>query len=677
MADQTTSTTSPSSAGPPGGGGAESCYDSQAMLKKTRIGFRGQVGLRYLLALAVTALGVLLRWAVPGVLAGTPYLAFYPAVVAAAAFGGLGPGLLTTLGSALCAEVLFGVPPGTIHLANPVVLERIAMFLAGGTGVSLIALGWRLALKRELQRGRQLRQANERLRTSEQRYRGLFESMDEGFALCQMVYDPTGKPVDWRYLEVNPAFEKLTGLTAANVVGRLVSQVIPGIESHWIENYACIVASGHGERFANPVSTLGRQYEVYAYRPVPGHFAAIFTDITQRKAEADSLFAAKLSAERAMSAAEDATKAKDHFLAVLSHELRTPLAPVLAGVPIVQKELGPQHAMAEILEIIRRNVELEARLIDDLLDVTRITRGKIELNRQPIELGTVIRRAVEVCQSDIEARELDFMVKSQDQPCLVNADAARLQQVFWNLIRNAVKFTPRGGCVGVRTWRDNGTAVIEISDSGVGIEPEVLPRIFNAFEQGSRSITQRFGGLGLGLTITKSLVEMHGGSIAARSDGKGKGATFRVTLPVVAPVPQVKEPSTEPPVATRALHIPLIEDHGDTARIMKRLLKANGHEVTTAGDLATALATAQQGSFDLLISDLGLPDGSGLDLMRQLVAKGKAVPAIALTGYGQDEDVALCRQAGFAAHLTKPINMDQLARTIATVTGTNGLPNAE
>jgi len=243
-------------------------------------------------------------------------------------------------------------------------------------------------------------------------------------------------------------------------------------------------------------------------------------DITVRKRAEEQLKTAKDAAESARAAAEQANRAKDHFLAVLSHELRTPLTPVMMSLSMLQDRQDLERAMRESLEMIRSNVELEARLIDDLLDVTRIARGKIELTKRPIELCKVIERAVEVCNPDIEARRVHFGVDlGQAAPYWVEADLSRLQQVFWNLLKNAIKFTPHGGCVGIRCRRNNGQIVVEVNDSGIGIEPEALPRVFDAFEQAERSITRQFGGLGLGLAISKALVELHGGEITAHSEG--------------------------------------------------------------------------------------------------------------------------------------------------------------
>jgi len=352
---------------------------------------------------------------------------------------------------------------------------------------------------------------------------------------------------------------------------------------------------------------------------------------------------------------------------VLSHELRTPLAPVVTAVAMLQVRDDFDPPTRDTLEMIRRNVELEARLIDDLLDVTRISHGKIELDRRPVPLRDVLRRAVEVCMPDIEARRLEFGVDAGDLQHVVDADPTRLQQVFWNLLRNAIKFTAQGGCVGIRCYASGDSVVVEVADSGEGIEAEALSRIFNPLEQAERSITRQFGGLGLGLTISRALVDLHGGRLEAHSAGRGKGSTFRVHLPVAAAAPPVESLRPAAARAAAPLRILLVEDHGDTAAMMRLLLASDGHDVEHAADVAAALSLAARQPFDLLLSDLGLPDASGLDLMRELRQRGLRLPGIALSGYGQEEDVRRSHDAGFAAHLTKPTTPEKLAEVIATV----------
>lgn len=379
--------------------------------------------------------------------------------------------------------------------------------------------------------------------------------------------------------------------------------------------------------------------------------------------------------QAAKTAAEQANLAKDHFLAVLSHELRTPLTPVVMGISVLQGRTQLAAEDRETLEMIRRNVEMEARLIDDLLDVTRFAQGKIDLQRGRVDVCTVIHRAVEVCTPDIEARGLHLTMElGPDAPYWVNADVSRLEQVFWNVLKNAIKFTPHEGCIGIRCLRQQDEAVVSVTDSGIGIEPAELCRIFNAFEQAERAINRQFGGLGLGLAICKTLVEMHGGAITAHSEGRGKGATFRIRLPLYDSERRLDAapPSAPPQCSERPLRILLVEDHSVTAKMMSMVLSAEGHAVETASDIATALQLAAQHPFDLLLSDLGLPDGTGHELLRELRAQGHAFPGIALSGYGQDDDIRRSREAGFAAHLTKPASREILTRTIVELSGRMG-----
>jgi two-component system CheB/CheR fusion protein len=403
---------------------------------------------------------------------------------------------------------------------------------------------------------------------------------------------------------------------------------------------------------------------------------SLVLDITERKAAEQALEAAMASAQQAKAAAEQASKAKDHFLAVLSHELRNPLNPVLATASMLRDDPRFDADTHEQLEIICRNAELEARLIDDLLDVTRIERGKIELHREPLDLGTIIRHAAEVCMPDIEGRELEFGINLPDGPYVIDADPVRLQQVIWNLLNNAIKFTPKGGCVGIRCRRDaEGCVVAQVSDSGEGIEAGVLPRLFNAFEQGGRKTTRQFGGLGLGLAISRSIAQLHGGTLTADSEGKGQGATFTLCLPLLPAeitICAIDPAGPAPGAVTAPLRILLVEDHGDTARVMRRLLCAQGHQVHNAADVAMALKLVDEHPFDLLLSDLGLPDGSGLDLMRTLRQRGQTLPGIALSGYGQEQDIQQSHDAGFAAHLVKPVDLPRLKEAIARAVGQGG-----
>jgi len=400
----------------------------------------------------------------------------------------------------------------------------------------------------------------------------------------------------------------------------------------------------------------------------PERVVGVSLDITDRKRTEAELRSAIATAQAARAAAEEATKAKDHFLAVLSHELRTPLTAVIPALNAMQPFVLPEGK--DYLEMASRNVSLEARLIDDLLDMTRIERGKLELFCEPIDLCNVIKWAADVCQSEMKSRGQHFAMQLNDPPHMVNGDPSRLQQVFWNLIQNAVKFTPPGGCLGIRATKNGTRSIIEIQDSGAGINPEAAERIFNPFEQEGRSMTRQFGGLGLGLAISKTITEMHLGTIRASSRGKDLGTTMIVELPLLpadAIVPEKQVPQQLPVVEASRLRILLVEDHVDTARILSVVLRKAGHQVKHAGTVALGLKFASEEQFDLLLSDLGLPDASGHDLMRQLREQGIKMSGIALSGFAQEEDVRRSRDAGFSQHIAKPVSVEHLLATIAQV----------
>ncbi|PZR72766.1 MAG: hypothetical protein DLM52_12250 [Chthoniobacterales bacterium] len=359
-----------------------------------------------------------------------------------------------------------------------------------------------------------------------------------------------------------------------------------------------------------------------------------------------------------------ASKAKDDFLAVLSHELRTPLTPALAAATdlAADEELAPE--LREQLARIRRNVQLEARLIDDLLDLTRITRGKIELHLETADTHRLLLDALEIVDEDIRQKKLEVSVGLAAEHHHTVADPVRMQQVFWNLLNNAVKFTASGGRIQISSVNENGTIVIEISDSGVGIERENQRRIFNAFEQGERATTRQFGGLGLGLTISKGLVDLHRGTIAVRSAGNGMGATFRLTLAVTQAPQSTAQPRAIPKLAKTGLRLLLVDDHSDTLGVLSRILGKRGFDVRTATTIAEARELLQCHVFDALISDIGLPDGNGYKLMR-VARQRQPLRGIAISGFGMEKDLRLSREAGFEHHLTKPIDPRELETLLA------------
>lgn len=365
-----------------------------------------------------------------------------------------------------------------------------------------------------------------------------------------------------------------------------------------------------------------------------------------------------------------ANAAKDQFLALLSHELRNPLSPVIAMVAALELHVADSDEVREALDVIRRNVELEARLIDDLLDITRIAKGKLKLSLEPVSVHSVLQRALEICREEISQKSLEIELTLNARDHFVQGDPARLQQVFWNLIKNAVKFTEEHGRITLTTSNPQpGQIEIEVSDTGIGIEADKLPRIFNAFEQGQSSITRKFGGLGLGLAISRAMVLAHGGTIAASSPGLNQGAKFTVRIGTIAEPAMVDGESPKngaqpvlTPVSGRQRRLLVVDDHEDTCTGLKMILERRGYDITIAYTADEAVEKARKEKFDLLISDIGLPDRSGYDLMQEMRDSG--VPGIALSGFGMESDVNRARAAGFSEHLTKPINFERLEEVI-------------
>jgi two-component system CheB/CheR fusion protein len=378
---------------------------------------------------------------------------------------------------------------------------------------------------------------------------------------------------------------------------------------------------------------------------------------------------------QAKDAAEAANQAKDRFLAALSHELRTPLTPVLAQVQLLERDASLSEELHEAMVMIRRNIELEARLIDDLLDLTRVTHGKLELRRSIVDVHRLIQHSMQFCQAEAAAKGVRLEFQRLAERSSVDADPDRIQQVLWNLLANAVKFTPAGGVITITSANAaEGWVEIRITDSGLGIAPELLPRIFEAFEQGSREVTRQFGGLGLGLAISRSIVAMHAGVITAASPGLGRGATFVVALQTAtAPTRSATAPSAAPATAQQ-LRILLCEDHENTAKVITLVLKRSGHRVVHARSVAEAFTLAVCERPDLLISDIGLPDGSGLELMRRLREHGLTLKAIVISGYGSAEDIQESQEAGFFQHLTKPFNDRALLAAVGSVVAAAGPP---
>jgi signal transduction histidine kinase/ActR/RegA family two-component response regulator len=388
--------------------------------------------------------------------------------------------------------------------------------------------------------------------------------------------------------------------------------------------------------------------------------------------------------------AEAASRTKDEFLATMSHELRTPMTAILGWAQLLRSRTLSEEDFERALEIVERNAQAQNKLIDDLLDISRIITGKLRLDVRPVDLAGVVRAVVEALRPTAEAKAIRLQALVDPQAGPVSGDTDRLQQVVWNLLSNAIKFTPKGGRVQVRLERIDSHIEIIVSDSGRGVSPEFLPHVFDRFRQADGTSTRKHGGLGLGLSIVRQLVELHGGTVSVESDGEGKGATFIVQLPQMiarrqaddaAPVrrhPTVGGSglSFDCPPMLKGLRILVVDDEPDTRRLLCTLLEQCGSEVVTAGSAHEGLAAFARSKTDVIISDIGMPEEDGYEFIAKLRAAeaghGTRIPAIALTAYARVEDRVRALNAGFQVHVPKPIEPVELLAVVASLTGRTG-----
>jgi PAS domain S-box-containing protein len=665
----------------------------------------------------------------------------------------------------------------------------------------------------ELKRQEAERQAmQEALRASEERYRTLFQSIDDGFCLIQIILDAHGQPADYRFLEANEAFERHTGLR--NALGRTAREMVPELDASWFRLYGSVALNGEPLRFENHAPAMNRWFEVYANRvgkPELLQVALVFKDITERKAaqlalqESEARFRnmadfapvmlwvtdstasctylsrswydftgqteetglgmgwlsavhpddARMSGEifraasikhqpfrleyrlrrhdgeyrwaidsasprfapggeflgyigsviditdrrraeeererlfkqerAARAEAEEASRLKDEFLATVSHELRTPLTSMLGWVQMLRTGSLPPDKRARALETVERNARSQAQLIEDLLDVSRILAGKLKLDVETLEVGALVEQALESVRPAAEAKSLRIQTVL-DSNGTVMGDSHRLQQVVWNLLSNAVKFTPKGGRVQVLVERRDSSVELTVADTGQGIDPKFLPYVFERFRQAEEGTTRSHGGLGLGLSIVRHLVELHGGTVSAFSAGLGQGASFTVRLPLA--VTRRREPSLPPtfrenafggdiqcPPELYGLHVLVVDDEADTREMLRALLEGCNARVTAASSATEALAKLDSALPDILLSDIGMPEEDGYFLIRKIRARppeaGGDIPAVALTAYVRTEDRTRVLLAGFQSHVPKPVEPLELLAVLASLSGRN------
>jgi signal transduction histidine kinase/CheY-like chemotaxis protein len=491
----------------------------------------------------------------------------------------------------------------------------------------------------------------------------LFESVDDGVCVIDLLYDTDGAPVDYRFVEVNPAFVKHTGLQ--NAVGKTILELAPGHETHWFDIYGKVAASGQPVRFIDEAHALGRWYDVYATRlggPGSQRVAILFTDITERVRADEEL--RRLAADL-----EAGDRRKSEFLATLAHELRNPLAPIRSGLHVLRMAGADAGTSARVHDIMERQLTHLVALVDDLLDVARITHGQVELKRDWIDLAEMLAGALDTSRPLIEAEQHELVLDLPDDALPLYADATRLRQVVSNLLNNAAKYTPRGGRIVLAVRRSGDQVSITVTDNGIGIAASALDEVFDMFTQVGRERHRARGGLGIGLSLVRSLAQLHGGSASAFSAGAGQGSVFTVCLPLAGAQPDLPQAAAPLPVPVPPnLRIMVVDDNVDAAATLAELLALTGHTVQVAHGGAQAVALAASFLPEVMFLDIGMPGMNGYQTARALraVAQHGAMLLVALTGWGGDDDRTQTSAAGFDHHLTKPVDLEAVLSLLST-----------
>ncbi|WP_313168113.1 hybrid sensor histidine kinase/response regulator [Massilia oculi] len=504
------------------------------------------------------------------------------------------------------------------------------------------------------------------LRESEEKYRKLFEEVDEAFCILEVTFDAAGAPVDLVFLEVNPMFAIQSGIPDAR--GRSVHELAPGLESVWLERYGAVARTGESILFEEYSPTLERWFEVNASRigaPEARQVALVFRDTSERKRIEEDM-------RRLAREASEASRRKSEFLAVLAHELRNPMATIRTGLEIMRLRADSPDTMSRVREMLERQTHQLSHLVDDLLDIARISSGKIEIRKQLVDLNRVMASAVETSTAVIQGARHRLEVILWPEPLLLDLDPTRIAQVVSNLLTNAAKYTPPGGDITLEVGKDASQATIAVSDTGVGILPEHQEAIFEMFSQVGDHGGLAQGGLGIGLSLVRQLVTLHGGAISVHSAGAGQGSTFTVRLPLGArpgagPDEAVQEPRQEQrALPRRRFRVLVVDDNTDAAESLSLLLQMNAHEIRTATNGRDALALVRDFTPDIAFLDIGMPGMTGYELAARL----RAMPAlahttlVAVTGWGSEEDQLRAREAGFDHHFTKPIAAEAVSRLL-------------
>jgi PAS domain S-box-containing protein len=468
----------------------------------------------------------------------------------------------------------------------------------------------------------------------------------------------------------NAGAQRLFGYTAEQAVGRHISFLIPAERADEEERILARLRAGERVYHFDTVRVRSDGQPVHVsltispIRDEAGRIigaSKIARDITDRKLAEERTY-------RLLTQLQEADHSKDEFLAILAHELRNPLAPLRNMLEIMKRDDGNGNLIEQVRSTLERQLGQMVRLVDDLLDVSRITRGKLEVRKERVELASVIHQSVEVCRPLAEYAKHELNVSLPPEAIYLYADPVRLAQVFGNLLNNACKYTDPGGRIGLTAERLSNDVVVNVKDTGVGIPPDKLGSVFEMFTQIDRSLERSQGGLGIGLTLVKRLVEMHGGSVEAYSEGPGRGSEFVVRLPILIEKGKTKTPTAEQ-MPTTAHRILIVDDNRDAATSLATLLKLTGNETQTAHDGLEAVEAAAMFRPDVMLLDIGLPKLNGYDACRRIREQpwGRNMVLMALTGWGQDEDRRQSKDAGFDHHMVKPVDLDALMKLLASL----------
>jgi PAS domain S-box-containing protein len=636
---------------------------------------------RYGMAIIGVAVAAAARMALDPLLGEElPLFLFAFPVILAAWFGGLWPGLLATALSLALGDYLFIAPRGKLlHYGDLITWNRVSFLFFFGLVISILAERLRGIIKIEMD--------------SRERYRLLVEGVED-YAI--LMLDSGGRVISW-----NSGAEQITGYKEHEILESDLSvfftpeEIKKGKPQHLLEVAA---AAGRCEEEGWQVRKDGSRYwagvVTTALRDEAGRlrgFAKVTHDITRRK-EAEEERKRLLRQEKAArEEAESAGRLKDEFLATISHELRTPLTSILGWARLFCSGQVPDHQARQAMDVIAKSAQAQAQLIDDILDTSRIITGRLQLEVQPVDIERIFQAVVDVVRPSAELKGVDLNMVIDARREVVLGDAGRLRQAIWNLLSNAVKFSNEGGRVEARLARAGNQVEITVSDTGVGIDPQFMPHVFERFRQADGAHTRGHGGLGLGLATTRHIVEMHGGDVSASSPGKGQGATFKIILPLTSTATAPRTPgaerqrqvldgprergrkATEVRQRLDGLRILIVEDNPDTLEMLRFIFDERGAEVIVAASALEALHALERRSPDVLVSDIAMPDQDGYELIRQVRERGPehggGIPAIAVTAYASAEDRVRALSSGFQMHMAKPIDPDEMIAIVASLTG--------